>query len=264
MATLLLVHAHPDDEAIGTGGVMVRAHRAGHRVVLVTGTRGELGEIHNLDEAATRPRLGEVRTRELEEAGRLLGVDRQVFLGFRDSGMAGEPTNDDPRSFHSAPLEVAAGRLAAVLREERPEVVVTYAKDGTYGHPDHVKAHLTTVAALDLLRAEGWEPDRVYEVALPQSVVDEIRARMAAEGAQDTPAASLAGTPDDLITARVDVRDLAELKRDALGKHVSQLDPNGPWTTMQQQVLEAALGWEHYVRVRGNGGPEGTTTTLLP
>ena len=264
MGTLLLVHAHPDDEAIATGGVMARAHGAGNRVVLVTGTRGELGEIHNMEEAATRPRLGEVRTQELAEAGRLLGVDRQVFLGFRDSDMAGRSGNDDPRSFHAAPLEVAAERLAAVLREERPDVVVTYTKEGTYGHPDHIKAHLTTVAALDLLRDEGWEPERVYESAIPQSVVDQIRARMAEEGAEDMPGADLFGTPDSEITVTVDVRDLATLKRDALGAHVSQIDPRGPWATMQQQVLEAALGWEHYVRTRGTGGPEGTAGSLLP
>lgn len=264
MATLLLVHAHPDDEAIATGGVMIRAHDAGHRVVLVTGTRGELGEVHNLDVDATRPRLGEVRTRELEEGSRLLGVDRQVFLGFRDSGMAGEPSNDDPRSFHAAPLAVAAERLAAVLREERPDLVVTYTKEGTYGHPDHIKAHQTTVAALDLLRGEGWEPARAYEQAIPQSVVERIRARVAAEGGDDAPDADLVGIPDAEITVTVDVRDLALRKRDALAKHVSQIDPRGPWATMQQQVLEAALGWEHYVRTRGEGGPEGTATSLLP
>ncbi len=264
MATLLLVHAHPDDEAIATGGVMARAHDGGHRVVLVTGTRGELGEVHNLDVESTQPRLGEVRTRELEEGNRLLGVDRQVFLGFRDSGMAGEPSNDDPRSFHAAPLQVAAERLAAVLREERPDLVVTYGKEGTYGHPDHIKAHLTTVAALDLLRDEGWEPVRAYEQAIPQSVVDQIRARVAAQGGEDAPDADLQGIPDADITVTVDVRDLVLRKRDALAKHVSQIDPRGPWATMQQQVLEAALGWEHYVRTRGEGGPEGVVKSLLP
>lgn len=264
MATLLLVHAHPDDEAIATGGVMARAHDAGHRVVLVTATRGELGQVHNLDVEATRPRLGEVRTQELEEGGRVLGVDRQVFLGFRDSDMAGEPGNDDPRSFNAAPLPVAAERLAVVLREERPDLVVSYTKEGTYGHPDHVKAHLTTVAALDVLRGEGWEPVRAYEQAIPQSVVEQIRARMAAEAAEDLPGSDLLGTPDAEITVVVDVRDLAMRKRDALAKHVSQIDPRGPWATMQQQVLEAALGWEHYVRTRGEGGPEGTATSLLP
>src|SRR5258708_39727450 len=112
MGTLLLVHAHPDEECVATGGVMIRAHQAGHRVVLVTATRGEEGEIHNMDEAGVRPRLGEVRTEELRRAGEILGVDRQEFLGYRDSGMAGTPSNDDPRSFHKASLSETAERLA--------------------------------------------------------------------------------------------------------------------------------------------------------
>ncbi|HEY4028221.1 MAG TPA: PIG-L family deacetylase, partial [Candidatus Dormibacteraeota bacterium] len=149
MGTLLLMHAHPDDESIATGGVMIRAHQDGHRVVLVTATRGEEGEIHNMDETEVRPRLGEVRTEELRRSCEILGVDRLEFLGYRDSGMAGTPSNEDPRSFHMAPLAEAAERLAVVLREEQPDVVVTYTPDGTYGHPDHIKAHHTTLAGLD-------------------------------------------------------------------------------------------------------------------
>src|SRR5579864_9056250 len=128
MGTLLLVHAHPDDEAISTGGVMLKAKAAGHRVVLVTATRGEVGEIYNMDEAASRPRLGEIRTNELENAARILGVDRTQFLGYRDSGMVGTADNENPRSFHQAPLDEAAAKLAAILREEKPDVVVTYAE----------------------------------------------------------------------------------------------------------------------------------------
>src|SRR5260370_20443430 len=96
MSTLLLVHAHPDDEAISTGGVMMKARADGHRVVLVTATRGEVGEIHNMDEAATRPHLADVRTKELENAARILGVNRGEFLGYRDSGMAGHPRHEEP------------------------------------------------------------------------------------------------------------------------------------------------------------------------
>src|SRR5437868_2530507 len=158
MATLLLVHAHPDDESISTGGVMMKAKAHGHRVVLITATRGEVGEIYNMDEATSRPGLGDIRTQELRAAGEILGVDRQEFLGYRDSGMVDTDDNKDPRSFHQATLEEAAGKLAVLIREERPDVVVTYAEDGVYGHPDHIKAHFVTNAALDMLQREGMSP----------------------------------------------------------------------------------------------------------
>src|SRR5260370_16317155 len=100
MGTLLLVHAHPDDESISTGGVMMKAKAHGHRVVLVTATRGEVGEIHNMDEPASRPHLAEIRTRELKAAAEILGVDRQEFLAYRDSATVHTPHTKDPRSFH--------------------------------------------------------------------------------------------------------------------------------------------------------------------
>src|SRR5579859_1151441 len=140
MATLLLAFAHPDDEGMSSGAMM-KAKADGHRVVLVTATRGEVGEIYNMDEAASRPRLAEIRTAELAAADEILGVDRQEFLGYRDSGMVDTVDNKDPRSFHQAKLEEAAARLAVFLREERPDVVITYGEDGVYGHPDHIKAH---------------------------------------------------------------------------------------------------------------------------
>src|SRR5437899_3897641 len=139
MPTLLLVHAHPDDEAISTGGVMMKAKSHGHRVVLITATRGEVGEIYNMDEEASRPRLGEIRTEELKSAAEILGVDRLEFLGYRDSGMVDTADNKDPRSFPQARPEAAAGKLALVVREERPDGVVTYAEAGAYGHPEHIK-----------------------------------------------------------------------------------------------------------------------------
>src|ERR1700704_4564814 len=134
MGTLMLVHAHPDDEAASTGGVIMKAKAHGHRVVLVTATRGEAGEIHNMDPKETRPRLALIRTEELKAAGDVLGVDRIEFLGYRDSGMVDTADNKDPHSFHQARLEEAAAKLAALMREERPDVVVTYAEDGGYGH----------------------------------------------------------------------------------------------------------------------------------
>src|SRR5260370_24385114 len=108
MGTLLLVHPRPEDEAISTGGVMMKAKAHGHRVVNITATRGEAGEIYNMDEAASRPRLGEIRTEELKAAGEILGVDRPEVLGYPDSGMVGTADNKDPRSFHHAPRAAAA------------------------------------------------------------------------------------------------------------------------------------------------------------
>jgi LmbE family N-acetylglucosaminyl deacetylase len=252
MGTLLLVHAHPDDECVATGGVMIRAHDHGHRVVLVTATRGEEGEIHNMDEASVRPRLGEVRTEELRRSGEILGVDRQVFLDYRDSGMAGTPSNDDPRSFHSAPLGEAAGRLAAIMLEERPDVVVTYTPDGTYGHPDHMKAHHATIAALDLLDEEGWRPAKAYLHAIPRSFVQLMRERMREVGSEaDAIAIRIEGIPDEEITTVVDVRDLVDRKRASFAAHVSQNDPNSPFATMAEQMFVAAFGTERFVLARG-------------
>ncbi|MBO0685994.1 MAG: PIG-L family deacetylase [Candidatus Dormibacteraeota bacterium] len=264
MATLLLVHAHPDDETIATGGVMMRAHADGHRVVLVTCTRGEEGEIHNMDEAATRPRLAEVRTEELRRAGKVLGVDRQEFLGYRDSGMAGTSSNDNPASFHRAPLPEAAERLAAVLRDERPEVVVTYTSDGTYGHPDHIKAHHTTVAALDLMEREGWQPVKFYLSAVPRSFVQEMEVQAREAGIEmQTGGIQLIGIPDEEITTKVDVRGLAQRKREAFSAHLSQNDPNSPMATAAGQIFESAFGVEYFVLARGELGEEHPERSLF-
>ncbi|MFZ0129868.1 MAG: PIG-L family deacetylase [Candidatus Dormiibacterota bacterium] len=258
MTTLLLVHAHPDDECIATGGVVLRAHHEGIRVVLLTATRGEEGDIHNMDAAAVRPRLGEVRTEELRRSCAILGVDRQEFLGYRDSGMAGAPSNNDPRSFHAAPLGDAAARVAAVIREERPDVVVTYTPDGTYWHLDHVKAHEATVAALDLLEAEGWSPAKLYLHAVPRSAVENIERRARAAGLElPVEVGQIVGIPDDQITTAVDVSAFLEQKRAAFNAHVSQFEPDSPFSTIAAQIFEATLGMERFILARGAlGGPE--------
>jgi LmbE family N-acetylglucosaminyl deacetylase len=255
MATLLLVHAHPDDECISTGGVMMRAHEDGHRVVLVTATRGEEGEIHNMDEAEVRPRLADVRTLELRRSCEILGVDRLEFLGYRDSGMAGTPANDDPRSFHAALLAEAAERLAVLLREERPDVVVTYTPDGTYGHPDHIKANHATIAALDLLEREGWRPAKFYLQAIPRGLMARF-AEQARQMGVEMPAGAIRilGIPDEEITTVVDVVDLVPRKRAAFAAHVSQNDPSSPFQSMGEQIFEAAFGTERYVLARGAPG----------
>ena len=258
MSTLLLVHAHPDDEAISTGGVMAMAHEQGRRVVLVTATSGEVGEIHNMDEAESRPRLAEIRTEELRRAGKLLGVDRQVFLGYRDSGMVGTADNEHPQSFHRAPLLGAAQLLAMVLREERPDVVVTYGADGIYGHPDHVKAHEVTVAALDLMDAEGWQPTKAYFVCIAESSMRRMGELLREAGREDIiqESSSMRGVPDEDVTTVVDTSRYGELKRRAFAEHRSQNDPNSPFLSMQGKIFDAMMATETYVLARGGLGEE--------
>jgi len=256
VSTLLLAHAHPDDEAVSTGGAMMKARADGHRVVLVTATRGEVGEIHNMDEGSTRPRLAEVRTKELENASRILGVNRGEFLGYRDSGMVGTADNDNPKSFQQAPLGEAAERLAAILREEKPEVVVTYAEDGIYGHPDHVKSHYVTNAALDLLEKEGWRPRKLYYTAIPRSAMKAFIEQMPEEARRDEVGSRIQGTPDELITTKIDVSDFVDRKRAAFAAHVSQNDPNSWFANMADQIYRLAFGTEYYQLARGKPGSE--------
>jgi N-acetyl-1-D-myo-inositol-2-amino-2-deoxy-alpha-D-glucopyranoside deacetylase len=233
----------------------MKAKAAGHRVVLVTSTRGEAGEIHNMDEKATRPRLADVRTKELESAVKILGVDRLEFLGYRDSGMVGTPENDDPRSFHQAPLDEAAAKLVAILREERPDVVVTYDSDGTYGHPDHIKAHHVTNAALDVLEKEGWHPRKVYYTAIPRSLMEKFMEQVPEEDRRND-TIRIVGTPDELVTTRIDVSDYVDQKRQAFASHVTQNDPNSWFTTMADQLYRMAFGTEYYRLARGEPGSE--------
>ena len=252
MTTLLLVHAHPDDECIATGGVMLSAHCDGVRVVLLTATRGEEGDIHNMDAASIRPRLGDVRTDELMRSCEILGVDRHGFLGYRDSGMSGAASNSDPRCFHVAPLSETAQRVARFLREERPDVVVTYTADGTYWHLDHVKAHQATFAALDLVAAEGWSPSKCYMHAVPRSAVEQIERRAHDAGVVlPIEVGEIVGIPDTEITTAVDVSAFLEQKRAAFLSHLSQYERDSPFSTIAAQIFEATLGSERFVLARG-------------
>ena len=163
--TLMTVHAHPDDETIGTGGAMAKAVEAGHRVVLVTGTRGELGEIvvPDMDTPDNHRRLGEIRAGELERAMGVLGVTEWENLGYRDSGMMGTDGNRDPRSFWQADLDEAAGRLTWLVRRYQPDVMTTYNEFGGYGHPDHIRTHDVAVRAFERAGDPAWYPEQLEE-----------------------------------------------------------------------------------------------------
>ncbi len=206
--TLMTVHAHPDDETIGTGGTMAMSIRQGRRVVLVTCTRGEQGEIvvPEMDTPENHRRLGEIRARELEAAMAALGVTEWENLGYHDSDMMGRPGNRDPRTFWQADLDEAIGRLVWMVRRYRPDVMTTYNEFGGYGHPDHIRTHLVAVGAFaragdpawypgQLTLEHGgtgpstdegglapWTPAKLYEQAIPRSVRIALQERMEAMG----------------------------------------------------------------------------------
>src|ERR687887_87661 len=172
----MAVHAHPDDECFGGGGTLARYAAEGCNTVLVTCTAGEEGEIvdPDMDPAAVKPRLADVRLGELNAAVGVLGIHHLELLGYRDSGMAGTPANDDPRSFNQADPDEATRRLVALIRRHKPQVLFTYAEDGGYGHPDHIKAHQITVAAFDAAGAHRTQIKRDSTfLLLPDDVVQE-------------------------------------------------------------------------------------------
>src|SRR5262245_9929778 len=178
--SLLTVHAHPDDETISTGGVMARYSRAGNRVVCVTCTGGEQGEIviPDMDTPENHAQLREIREEELRRALEHLGPIHHRWLGYIDSGMMGTPENELPGTFWQADLDEAAGRLVRIIRETRPQVVVGYNDFGSYGHPDHIRS--AQVAKLAFERAgdasqypdqlldglEPWAPAKLYETLM--------------------------------------------------------------------------------------------------
>src|SRR3990170_4010893 len=223
--TLMTVHAHPDDETIGTGGTMSKAVAEGRRVVLVTCTRGEMGEIvvPDLDTPDNHRRLGELRAAELERAMGHLGVTEWHNLGYHDSDMMGRPGNNDPRSFWQADLDEAARRLVWFIRRYQPDVVTTYNDFGGYGHPDHIRTHDVAVRAFaragdvawypeqlspehggtGLAAKDGglapWAPAKLYEQAIPESTRNAMRERLEALGKPSFWAPPEDATPEQLV-----------------------------------------------------------------
>ena len=247
MATVTFFHAHPDDEAIATGGTMASLAEQGHRVILVTATGGELGEVDEgfLDPGET---LAERRAAELAEAARVLGAARQLFLGYEDSGMEGEPSAERPGCFATADLDEAGGRLAAILEEESADVLVVYDEHGGYGHPDHVQVHRVGMAAAD----RAGTPV-VYMATMDRDFMIELR-RQAAEsefGPEDNlEGAETMGEPSVRITTEVDVSPWVSVKRDAMRAHASQIGEESFFLSMPEDVFATVWGQEWYIRVR--------------
>jgi len=271
----MLVHAHPDDESIGTGATMAKYVAEGVQVTLVTCTLGEEGEIL-LEEfahlAADRTdRLGEHRQTELAAAMAALGVSDWRLLGgpgrFRDSGMVGTPANDNPACFWRADLLDAAAYLVAAIREVRPQVVVTYDDFGGYGHPDHIQAHRVTHYAITLAASatfrpelgEPWQVAKVYWTAFPRSVV---RAGIQAMRAQGETEGFAAMDPDDLpfavddalVTAEIEAADYLPAKLGALRAHGTQVSVDGGFFALADNVGAQAFAVEYYRLAAGQPG----------
>jgi LmbE family N-acetylglucosaminyl deacetylase len=260
VATAVFFHAHPDDEAIATGGTMAKMSSEGHRVILVTATRGELGELPDgmLEDGQT---ITDLREHELEEARRILGVARGEFLGYRDSGMAGEASNEDPASFWQADLEEASRRLASILDEEGADVLVTYDEHGGYGHPDHIQVHRVGVRAAEIAATPAvfmatLNRDRVKE--LMESAADlGVQPPAGEEGGIDV---DTFGEPASRITTAVDVTKFLDAKRQAMRAHASQITEDSFFLSMPDDVFELVWGTEWFIKLGSvaSGEPSGS------
>jgi LmbE family N-acetylglucosaminyl deacetylase len=248
MTTLVFFHAHPDDESVATAGSMAAAAAAGHRVVLVVATNGEEGEVPDgfLSEGEG---LGERRVAETRASAQILGASRVELLGYRDSGMEGLPTNDNPECFWQADVEAAAARLAAILREEGAEILTTYDSHGAYGHPDHVQVHRVGVRA-----AERAGTPRVLESTMNRDYLRELRneAREAEAdlGAVDAPNVDemQLGVSGDRITTRVDVSAHVDRKRASMRAHASQISEQSFFLAMPDEAFAQSFGFEWFIR----------------
>ncbi|EFQ82779.1 1D-myo-inosityl-2-acetamido-2-deoxy-alpha-D-glucopyranoside deacetylase [Aeromicrobium marinum DSM 15272] len=283
---LLLVHAHPDDESINNGATMAKYVAEGAHVTLVTCTLGDLGEVlvpELAHLAADRDdTLGAHRAGELAEAMRHLGVTDHRVLGgpghYRDSGMqwdaSGHATAADetgPDAFWHADLTEAADHLVAIIREVRPQVLVTYDQFGNYGHPDHVQANRVSHYAADLAGVrsyrpdlgEPWEISKLYWTAMSASRFRD-GLRMLRDAGDTT---SFEGMdPDHLppfaiedadLDAVVDAPEHVPAKLDAMRAHATQITPDGAFFAMGVDLAAVAWGAEHYRLARGRRGPVG-------
>jgi LmbE family N-acetylglucosaminyl deacetylase len=252
----MAVHAHPDDEALGTGGILARYADEGVQTVLVTCTNGELGDgpggIKPDDPAHDESVVVPLRMQELEASCRALGVSHLELLGYHDSGMEGWPQNDAPGSFWQTPVVEAGHRLAELMRHYQPQVVVTYDENGFYGHPDHIQANRITRAAID----ECGIPDKLYYTAVPRSMMSgfgEILAEAGIERPAEIEENPDFGTPDEIITTTVDCAAVAARKYASLAAHASQSD-NIIFLRMGEELFARIMGNESFVRVQDATG----------
>lgn len=263
--TLMAVHAHPDDEATGTGGVLARYAAEGIRTVLVTCTDGGCGDgpggVKPGEPGHDPSSVVALRRTELEASAAVLGVSDLELLDYADSGMDGWPQNHAPRAFWGTPVDEAAGRLGVLIEKYQPDVIVTYDPFGFYGHPDHIQAHRITMAAIEATGSTAkvyWttvpysgferfgELMREFDVEEPEADPAEVVA--AAEAAEEAPEGPKIGLPDEEVSTWVDVRAWSDQKFDSLAAHASQGE-NIFFLKMGRERFKDFMGVETFVRV---------------
>jgi LmbE family N-acetylglucosaminyl deacetylase len=260
----MAVHAHPDDEATGTGGVLAMYAAQGVQTVLVTCTDGRCGDgpggVKPGEPGHDPEAVVAVRQAELEASCKILNVSHLELLGYADSGMMGWPNNDAPGAFWGTPVDEAAAKLVKLIEQYQPDVIVTYDENGFYGHPDHIQAHRITMAAV----AASGTAAKVYWTTAPRSMMEEFGKTVREFGGDwdepepdAEPPAFEVGLPDDEITTWVDTAAFGAQKFEALAAHASQTD-NLFFIQMGQERFIQMMGRETFVRVRD------TTDAALP
>ena len=270
--TLLAVHAHPDDESSKGAGTFARYADEGVRTVIVTCTGGEAGDILNpaMDKPGNLERMPELRRQELAKALEILNVSQHHFLGYRDSGIPDTETNKHPDAFANADLDEATGRLVRIIREERPQVVLTYDEDGGYPHPDHIRTHGVSVAAFEAAgdparypdAGEPFQPSKLYYFASSSRRRLLLLHQGTLERGLESPFEEWLKRWDEEaertgeeirepeITTQVDVGRWLPQARDALIAHATQIDPNSSWFAIPEEVAAEIYPWEDYTLAR--------------
>lgn len=271
--TLMTVHAHPDDEAIGTGGILKKYSRRGIRTVLVLATRGEAGEIDGHPPVGEdKRRVATLRLKELECSCRVLGIQKVCFMGYRDSGMVGSPENNHPGSLATADPEEATRRLVRIIQEERPHVITTYNERGTYGHPDHIAVNRITLKAFEVAGQADhhsdsawspWNPAKLYYQAIPLSRIRRMVGFMKNRAEELGIDPESMGTPDEAITTWVDIRDVLDEKFAAIRCHRSQIGESSFFNQFTEHQRRELFGFECYRWVTGDIKPKDREADLF-
>jgi LmbE family N-acetylglucosaminyl deacetylase len=251
MATLLCFHAHPDDEAIATGGTMARAAAEGHRVILVVATGGEHGE--SPEDLAEGETLSDRRAAETRHSAAALGFADVRFLGYRDSGMTGWEQNSHTDAFMNAPLDEAAQRLADILRSENVDVLTHYDWHGNYGHPDHIQVHQVGKRAAQLagtpyVYQATMNRDHMYRILQAAKANGEDVPDFGDDAAPNTDDGNPFGMPEAELTTAIDVNRYLDHKRAALRAHRSQITDGSFFLEMPPEMFSLSFGTEWFIR----------------